>query len=209
MLRPAWSSRFDEAARAVRADLAHVERLRPKLKSNANLKVGIAISTDSNLADADFPLELLPSLTSLPYTDFYNPQSRPVAAQPTVNLADSVKDFADTAAAISSLDLVITVDASTAHVAGALAKPVWLLLDHANTWPWTIGHDDAPKYATMRIFRQPRPGDWPSVVNAVRHALNREITIRNAPASEWNKLASSLISQSRFPEARSRQHNKH
>ena len=77
-------------------------------------------------------------------------------------------DFADTAAIISSLDLVISVDTSVAHLAGALGTPCWTLLPATRTdWRWLKGRSDSPWYASMRLFRQRRPGDWASVIDEV------------------------------------------
>ena len=76
-------------------------------------------------------------------------------------------DFLDTAALIESLDLVISVDTSIAHLAGALGKPVWLLNRYDTCWRWMTNRADSPWYPTMKIYRQSRPGDWGSVVEAV------------------------------------------
>jgi hypothetical protein len=71
--------------------------------------------------------------------------------------------FADLAAAIKNLDLVISVDTAPAHLAGALAMPVWVALSFAGEWRWLLGREDSPWYPTMRLFRQKRPGDWDEV----------------------------------------------
>jgi hypothetical protein len=84
-----------------------------------------------------------------------------------------LNDFEDTAALIDQLDLVISVDTSVAHLAGALGKPVWLLNRFDTCWRWMTGHDDSPWYPTMTIFRQPAPGDWESVLAQVRTELQR------------------------------------
>jgi ADP-heptose:LPS heptosyltransferase len=84
-----------------------------------------------------------------------------------VNLAEELVDFAETAAVISGLDLVITVDTAVAHLAGSLGKPVWLLVAYASDWRWLLGRDDSPWYASMRIFRQKRPGDWGEVMERI------------------------------------------
>jgi hypothetical protein len=84
---------------------------------------------------------------------------------------DELNDFADTAALIEALDLVITVDTSVAHVAGALGKPVWILNRFDGCWRWLLERDDSPWYPTARLFRQPTQGDWDSVVGAVAAAL--------------------------------------
>jgi len=75
--------------------------------------------------------------------------------------------FMDTAAVMKHLDLVITVDTSVAHLAGALGAPVWLLLNHAGNWRWFLDREDSPWYPTMRIFRQKKRGDWDFVMQQV------------------------------------------
>ena len=80
-------------------------------------------------------------------------------------------DWGETAAVISSMDLVIAVDTAVAHLAGALGIPVWLMLPHAPDWRWMLGRDDSPWYAGMRLFRQDRPGDWAGVTERVAAAL--------------------------------------
>ncbi len=82
-----------------------------------------------------------------------------------------VADFADTAALIDTLDLVISADTAVAHLAGALGKEVWVLLPHAPDWRWMLGRADSPWYARARLFRQERPGAWDGVVAAVAAAL--------------------------------------
>ena len=81
--------------------------------------------------------------------------------------AESLTDFAETAALIANLDLTITTDTSVAHLAGALGRPVWILLAHRPDWRWFEDRRDSPWYPTARLFRQPAPGDWESVLEAV------------------------------------------
>ncbi len=81
-------------------------------------------------------------------------------------------DFADTAALIANLDLVITVDTSVAHLAGALGKPTWVLLPTNPDWRWLTDRPDSPWYPTMRLFRQQSPGDWETVLRRVKAALD-------------------------------------
>ena len=81
--------------------------------------------------------------------------------------------IADTAATIMDLDLVISVDTMVAHLAGALGKPVWLLLPFCADWRLMLDRDDSPWYPTMRIFRQPRPGEWDAVIESLVSALHR------------------------------------
>lgn len=87
------------------------------------------------------------------------------------NLSDRLEDFGDTAAAMSSLDLVITVDTATAHLAGALGVRVWVLLAYAADWRWLVDRTDSPWYPTMRLFRQHTPGVWTRTLTEVRDAL--------------------------------------
>ena len=80
-------------------------------------------------------------------------------------------DFADTAALVDNLDLVISVDTAVAHLAGALGKPVWVLLPSAPDWRWMRDRSDSPWYPSARLFRQSVRGDWPSLVQKVASAL--------------------------------------
>ena len=82
-----------------------------------------------------------------------------------------VADFADTAAIIANLDLVISVDTSVVHLAGALGKPVFLLDRYDNCWRWLSGRTDSPWYPRLRIFRQARIGDWAPVIQRAAEAL--------------------------------------
>ena len=84
---------------------------------------------------------------------------------------DEMVNFSATAAIVASLDLVITVDTSIAHLAGAMGRPVWVMLPFAADWRWFRDRADSPWYSTMRLFRQDRPGDWGSVIDAVGAAL--------------------------------------
>jgi tetratricopeptide (TPR) repeat protein len=97
-------------------------------------------------------------------------------------------DFADTAALITQLDLVISVDTSTAHVAGALGKPLWLLNRFDTCWRWLLDRQDSPWYPTLRLYRQQRPGDWEDVLTRVRADLQQLVerpAERGAPGG-WN-----------------------
>jgi len=88
------------------------------------------------------------------------------------DLSPHLSDFADTAAALVALDLLITVDTAVAHLAGALGRPAWVLLPYAPDWRWLRDRTDTPWYPSLRLFRQSAPGDWAGVIEAVRHALN-------------------------------------
>ena len=84
-------------------------------------------------------------------------------------------DIAEMAARMQLLDLIITVDTMTAHLAGALGLPVWLLLPHDADWRWMLGRDDTPWYPTMRLFRQPMAGDWSTVIEQVHDELAHRV----------------------------------
>jgi hypothetical protein len=88
-----------------------------------------------------------------------------------LDFGDALDGFSDTAALVSQLDLVIAADTSVAHLAGALAKPVWVLLPFVPDWRWLLGRDDSPWYPTARLFRQPVIGQWDEVIAQVRTAL--------------------------------------
>lgn len=92
-------------------------------------------------------------------------------------LADQLGDFADTAAVIAELDLVITVDTSVAHLAGALGKPVWILLPYEADFRWMQERRDSPWYASARLFRQAQPGDWTTVLREVKIALKERMRL--------------------------------
>lgn len=88
-----------------------------------------------------------------------------------LQFGEELTDFSDTAALISQLDLVISVDTSVAHLAGALGKPVWILLTHAPDWRWLLDRHDSPWYPSARLFRQQETREWRSVATQVRQAL--------------------------------------
>ena len=87
------------------------------------------------------------------------------------NLGDALGDFSDTAALIENLDLTISVDTSVAHLAGAMGKPVWVMLPYVPDWRWMLNRGDSPWYPTMRLFRQPQQGNWEAVICRVAEEL--------------------------------------
>ena len=89
-----------------------------------------------------------------------------------VDWSHHLKDFGDTAALVTQLDWVITVDTSTAHLAANLGKPTWVLSRYDACWRWLLARDDSPWYPSVRLFRQPTPFDWDSVIEAVKHNLD-------------------------------------
>ena len=111
---------------------------------------------------------------------FYSLQKGPPAAEAAAppnglrlhDWTSELHDFVDTAALICALDLVVTVDTSIAHLAGALGKPVWVLVNTPSSWRWLRDRDDSPWYPTMRLFRQASEGDWSAAVAGVAAALS-------------------------------------
>jgi hypothetical protein len=95
-----------------------------------------------------------------------------------VDWTEELHDFADTAALIANLDLVIAVDTAVVHLAGAMGKPVWTLLPFVPDWRWLLEREDSPWYPTMRLFRQSSWGDWDSVITRVVEALSQWIKNR-------------------------------
>jgi len=93
---------------------------------------------------------------------------------------EDVRDFADTAAVIANLDVVVTVDTSVAHLAGAMGKPVFLLDRYDNCWRWLHARTDSPWYPSMTIFRQPKPGDWATAMHRAASALTSMAIFRSS-----------------------------
>ena len=153
------------------------------------LAVGLVWASDpANAAmyrRKSIPLNLLMprllQLVELDLIDLHSLQCGPDAAQldpwtahPRItNWSPRLRDFADTAHVVQQLDLVISVDTAVAHLSGALRRPTWLLLPHAADFRWLQQRDDSPWYpGTMRLFRQPAPGDWPALVEQFHAALD-------------------------------------
>lgn len=152
--------------------------------SSTQFKIGIVWAGSRKYEDNPYsccsaPLQEFRSWSALPGIDWFSLQKGDPAQQLAdvadlwfiQNLDPLLQDFADTAAVIDQLDLVISVDTSVAHLAGALAKPTWLLLPFAPDWRWRLDRDDSPWYPTLRLFRQPHPGDWRGVSLLVEEAL--------------------------------------
>lgn len=142
----------------------------------------------SNDASRSLPsLSTLASLWSIPGVNFVSLQKgegecearSSLSTQPLLHLGSDVMDFADTAAIVMQLDLVICVDTSTAHLAGSLGKPCWVMVPaHGTDWRWMHPRDDSPWYPdTMRVFFQPLAGDWKSTVENVRFACAERFSV--------------------------------
>jgi tetratricopeptide (TPR) repeat protein len=160
-------------------------RLDPDAALNVGLvwSSGISSSLGKGFVDRaeakSLPLAALAGLGSVQGVRFYSLQKGPPAAEalaPPAGLqlrdwSAELRDFVDTAALICALDLVVTVDTSIAHLAGALGKSVWVLVNVPSSWRWLRNRDDSPWYPTMRLFRQAAAGDWRAPVTEADIAL--------------------------------------
>ncbi len=143
------------------------------------IRVGLAWSGNPlhrNDRRRSLPTQALAPLIGVPGLRFVSLQVGPRAAEITeqFGIADrsaDLTDFAATAALVANLDVVIAADTSTAHLAGALGVPVWVMLPHAPDWRWMTGRRDTPWYRSMRLFRQDVPGDWSGPIAAIASAL--------------------------------------
>jgi tetratricopeptide (TPR) repeat protein len=166
------------------ADPALVERWRPRVPADGRIKIGLAWSGKADFkdnADRAPGLAALSPLAAVANTWFCSLQKGPAAAEAVdppagFQIADwtaEMQDFADTAAVIANLDLVICSDTAVAHLAGAMGKPVWVLLSAVPDWRWLLDRDDSPWYPTMRLFRQQKLGDWQAPLRRIVKALAR------------------------------------
>jgi tetratricopeptide (TPR) repeat protein len=139
-------------------------------------------------------LEQFARLAEIPGVRLIGLQKGPAASQAdetalarrVLNLGGELQDFADTAALISHLDLIISVDTAVVHLAGAMGKPVWVLLPFVPDWRWMLNREDSPWYPTMRLFRQHRPGDWPDVFDRLAAALQSMPAVHGTDPRAWN-----------------------
>jgi Flp pilus assembly protein TadD len=164
------------------ADAAMKELWRERLGDHGHLRVGLVwggrIRPDPGRS---IPLQRLAPLADFEGVKFVSLQMGPPCDQlrqpppglTLLDMMDDVQDFADTAALIANLDLVISIDSAVAHLAGAMGKPTWLLLPYLPHWRWLLDRDDSPWYPSMRLFRQTSPGDWPGVAAKVARELRQ------------------------------------
>ncbi len=161
-----------------------------RLGRTQELKVGIVWAGNArhsnptaNAVDRRRSINLaaLAPLTRMANVRFFSLQKGPAAEQiadlpalAMTNYMDEMTDFADTAALIANLDLVIGVDTSVIHMAGALGKPVWVLSRFDGCWRWLLDRDDSPWYPSLRLFRQSRQDDWSHVIQSIAAALEQQ-----------------------------------
>jgi hypothetical protein len=165
--------------------------LREKLEipRDGRLRVGLLWAVSAWGADRSAPIEALAPLFAVPGVRFF------VLQQGDANQDDAARRFgleplhrrteriAAAAAAMSQMDLVISVDAMPAHLASMLGTPTWLILKHDADWRWMQGRSDSPWYPTMRLFRQPRPGDWHALACEVAAELRDRAAATARPQS--------------------------
>jgi ADP-heptose:LPS heptosyltransferase len=154
------------------------------LEGDSRLKVGVVWGGSplhSNDSRRSIPLKLFSGIFTDNHYQFFslNRDLKPGDAEllphlAVTDLTPRLKNFADGARLIGQLDLVITCDTATAHLAGGLGIPVWVLLPFAPDWRWLTDRPDSPWYPTARLFRQPRIGDWQSVIDQVKQALTTQ-----------------------------------
>jgi tetratricopeptide (TPR) repeat protein len=167
------------------AQTRDISAWRERLGADTDFKVGIAWSGNPqhmNDANRSCPLAAFAPLFEVSGASFYSLQpgggallKAEAAARGVRDLTDAIGDFADTAALMMNLDLIVSVDTSVVHLAGALARPVWTLLPFAPDWRWQLGRNDSPWYPSMRLFRQHAPRDWSRVMPAAALALRERI----------------------------------
>ena len=164
----------------LRTPADRIARMRRHLGPRREPRVGVVWSGSvHSRGRAAVPVRTLEPLLRRPGVEFHCLQKE-LDAGDRVWLAETglaaihdtaISDFGDTAALIDAMDLVVSIDTAVAHLAGALAKPVWIMLARNPDWRWLLDRDDSPWYPTARLFRQPSRGDWDGVVRAVVAAL--------------------------------------
>ena len=178
----------------IKADPLKISQLDPELFSTGKIKVGLVwqggireylASSWATHYRRNIPLSQIITLLH-PSIDFYSLQKGQVAenelklfkeSHPGININEFVlTNFSDTAAVISQLDLVITVDTAVAHLVGAMGKPVWVLHRHDACWRWLLNRQDTTWYPMMRHYRQKISGDWSEVISRVQRDLETFIS---------------------------------
>jgi hypothetical protein len=155
-----------------------------EVPDEGRLRVGLLWAASDWDTTRSVPLAALAPWFALPGVQFFSlQQGRPaqdplLARLPIECLSPHTTAIEQAAAAMCALDLVITVDAMPAHLAGSLGRPTWVLLKHEADWRWMDTREDTPWYPTLRLFRQPRAGDWSGVVPQVAGALRAAAGVR-------------------------------
>lgn len=156
-------------------------RARLPQRPGTRLQIGLVWAGKPTPRDRSWPLPMLAPLLEDPRLAFYSLQVGPRAAdlaaagfdRLVLDLSPHLKDFSATAEVMNALDLIVTVDTAAAHLAGALGRPVFVLLRYVSDWRWMDDREDSPWYPTMRLFRQNQPDDFAGPVAHVRAAIAR------------------------------------
>jgi tetratricopeptide (TPR) repeat protein len=151
-------------------------------------KIGVVWSGSKTDPKRALDLEMLAPLSELEDICLYGLQKHPEDPAPATppwidNLGPELRDFSDTAATIANCDLILTIDTAVAHLAGAMAVPVWVLLPYITDWRWFLERGDSPWYPTMRLFRQQQQGQWTLPVCQVLVALKQLMARKRDPSS--------------------------
>lgn len=175
---------------------------RDRLDGQYGLRIGLVWAGgthDDDIGSAlldrrrSMPAAALSVLAGIEGVRFYSLQKERIAMPPGLDATDPMRDvgdFADTAALVANLDLVIAVDTAVAHAAAAIGRPVWLLSRFDGCWRWLHGRDDTPWYPTMRLYRQTSPGDWDGVM--ARVAADLRVLARHRAARPERALPLAL-----------------
>ncbi|AEG92700.1 hypothetical protein [Ramlibacter tataouinensis] len=155
----------------------------PALPADGGLRVGLLWAASDWDGSRSIPLDTLAPLLGVPGVRFHSLQQGAAAQDPAADRLGLVPLWRQTqsievaAAAMLAMDLVIAVDGMPAHLAGTLGRPTWLLLKHEADWRWMDDREDSPWYPAMRLFRQPRAGDWAGLVRQVAAALRQRAAL--------------------------------
>lgn len=162
----------------LRAETGKLAAWQKRIVAPGKVKIGLVWSSSHRYVAFRFshvPLQAFASLWQQPAAQCFSLQMErsmdEALPQEVIDLAVDIVDFSDTAAALTALDLVVTIDTAVAHLAGALGRPVWLIVRHDAEWRWLTGREDSPWYPSMRIFRQGRAECWPDVLERVSRSI--------------------------------------
>jgi tetratricopeptide (TPR) repeat protein len=176
------------------ADESHLQKWAPRLETFSRPRIAVAWAGNpahdndrnrsialANFAPLFSPLRLLPATASgggkgggsfiSIQRELRSDDAAQLAAAHLAHVGDALEDFGDTAAVLALCDLVVTADTAAAHLAGAMGRPLWVLVPFAPDWRWTLDGDTTPWYPSARLFRQTVPGDWQTVIGKIAAAL--------------------------------------
>jgi Flp pilus assembly protein TadD len=177
-----WRGPYLKSDPALKAKFADVLEA-----GGTDVKIGLVWSGQPYPPGRSVPLSALSPLAR-PGVRFYSLQigqgseqaRQAPAAMRLIDATDRIEDFADTAALMEQLDLIVSIDTAAAQLAGALGKPGWVLLKQVPDWRWLLGREDSPWYPTLRLFRQERAGEWEQPIHRMADALATMLEARKA-----------------------------